>query len=259
MHSEPIDLSSHKALAGVSRVAILEVLRGAPDAQDVQAIAAQVGLHPNTVRTHLDQLVDAGLVESSIEVRTTPGRPRVLFRASAAAPAAEADSYKLLAGILASTIDAGAPVPAPGGPTPGGAAAEAGRRWGRTVVGSDGPANGSVDVEHGVARIVALLDDVGFEPRLSAHPLPAHASQGSGDPGARGTVIELHRCPFRDVAVEHSDVVCGVHLGLMQGALEQMGAPATSIRLEPFVRPGLCLAHLSSAGPTDPAGIGGAA
>ncbi|PVU81171.1 ArsR family transcriptional regulator [Cellulomonas sp. WB94] len=258
MPSEPIDLSSHKALAGVSRVAIVEVLRAVPGAQDVQAIAAQIGLHPNTVRTHLDQLVEAGLVDASIEARTTPGRPRVLFRASAAAPAAEADSYKLLAGILASTIDAGASVSAPGAPTAGSAAAEAGRRWGRTVVGSDGPANGPVDAEHGVARIVALLDEVGFAPRVSAS-LHAPASQDGDGPGVRGTVIELHRCPFREVAVEHSDVVCGVHLGLMQGALEQMGAPHASIRLEPFVRPGLCLAHVSPAGTTDAAGTGGAA
>ncbi|CAN5433910.1 helix-turn-helix domain-containing protein [soil metagenome] len=258
MHPEPINLSSHKALAGVSRVAILEMLRADHDAQDVQAIAARVGLHPNTVRTHLDQLVEAGLVEGSVEVRTTPGRPRALFRASAAAPAGEADSYKLLAGILASTIDAGA-ASVPGVPTPGSAAAEAGRRWGRTVVGSDDRASSSVDAEQGVARIVALLDEVGFEPRISAHPLSAHSSQVDDSPAVRGTVIELHRCPFRDVAVEHSDVVCGVHLGLMQGALEQMGAPATSVRLEPFVRPGLCLAHVSPAGTTDPAGTGGAA
>ena len=258
MHPEPINPSSHKALAGVSRVAILEMLRAARDPQDVQAVAARVGLHPNTVRSHLDQLVEAGLVQGSIEVRRTPGRPRTLFRASAAAPAGEADSYKLLAGILASTIDAG-PVSAPRMPTPGSAAAEAGRRWGRTVVGSDGGAVSSVEAEEGVARIVALLDEVGFEPRISAHPLSAASSQADDGPAVRGTVIELHRCPFQDVAVEHSDVVCGVHLGLMQGALEQWGAPATSVRLEPFVRPGLCLAHVSPAGTTDPAGTGGAA
>jgi len=257
VHSEPINLTSHKALAGVSRVAILEVLRAAPVALDVQVIAARVGLHPNTVRSHLDQLVDAGLVEGSAEVRTTPGRPRVLFRASSAAPGA--DSYKLLAGILASTIDAGAASPAQGAPTPGSAAAEAGRRWGRTVVAADGPAPGPVDAADGVARIVALLDDVGFAPRISASPRAAVPAAGSRGREARGTVIELHRCPFLDVAVEHSDVVCGVHLGLMQGALEQMGVPATTIRLEPFVRPGLCLAHVSAADTTDPAGTGGAA
>jgi predicted ArsR family transcriptional regulator len=255
--SEPIDLSSHKALAGVSRVAILEVLRAGMAAQDVQAIAAQVGLHTNTVRTHLDQLVEAGLVESSVEVRTTPGRPRALFRASASAPAAEADSYKLLAGILASTIDAGAPVP--GVPVPGTAAAEAGRRWGRTVVASDGPAHGSVDAAHGVERIVALLDEVGFAPRVSASSPTGPTFQSGDGAQVRATVIELHRCPFRDVALEHADVVCGVHLGLMQGALEQMGAPAASIRLEPFVRPGLCLAHVSPADTVDAIGTGGAA
>ncbi|MGV8977794.1 MAG: helix-turn-helix transcriptional regulator [Cellulomonas sp.] len=266
MSCEPIDLASHKALAGVSRVAILQVLRRGPDAQDVQAIAAQVGLHTNTVRTHLDQLVEAGLVEGSNEVRTRPGRPRALFRASATSPAAEVDSYKLLAGILADTIGARAidsGPPSAGVPAPLTAATEAGRRWGRTVARSTGSGSDPVDAEHGLERIVALLDDVGFAPRVSpsAGAGPSVLRGGAGEvDGAEvgGIVVELHRCPFREVAVEHPDVVCGVHLGLMQGALEQMGASVTSIRLDAFVAPSLCLAHISQVGTPLAIGTGGA-
>ena len=61
-------------------------------------------------------------------------------------------------------------------------------------------------------------------------------------------MIELHACPFRDVALEHSEVVCGVHLGLIQGALDQMHTSPFTVRLEPFVSPGLCLAHLAPTG-----------
>jgi predicted ArsR family transcriptional regulator len=38
-----------------------------------------------------------------------------------------------------------------------------------------------------------------------------------------------------------------VHLGLMQGALTAMRAPVTVDRLDPFVEPDLCVAHLASA------------
>jgi hypothetical protein len=37
-------------------------------------------LHPNTVREHLQRLIDDGYVVSATEHRTTRGRPRVLYR-----------------------------------------------------------------------------------------------------------------------------------------------------------------------------------
>lgn len=57
--------------------------------------------------------------------------------------------------------------------------------------------------------------------------------------------LYLHQCPFREVAQQHQDVVCALHLGLIQGALAQMRAPVTTGRLEPFAEPGLCVASLS--------------
>jgi hypothetical protein len=55
----------------------------------------------------------------------------------------------------------------------------------------------------------------------------------------------------------HQDVVCQLHLGLMQGALDQMRAPVTVAGLQPFAEASLCVAHL--AGPQaqrTPAGPG---
>jgi predicted ArsR family transcriptional regulator len=111
MSPEPIDSRTHRVLAGVSRVAVLQALRVNAGSLDVQAIAEQVGLHTNTVRSHLDQLMEAGLVESAIQERTTPGRPRLLFHATAAPGDGPQDSYKVLAEILASGIRDGEPAP----------------------------------------------------------------------------------------------------------------------------------------------------
>jgi predicted ArsR family transcriptional regulator len=47
-------------------------------------------------------------------------------------------------------------------------------------------------------------------------------------------------------------VVCPVHLGLMRGVLESAGAAVTVDRLDPFVHPDLCVAHLADA-PATPA------
>jgi len=233
---ETIDSRTHRVLAGVSRVAVLQALRVNAGLLDVQAIAEQVGLHTNTVRSHLDQLMDAGLVESEVEERKTPGRPRLLFRATSTRVAGPEDSYKVLAEILASAIRDGEPAP-------GAVAAKAGRRWGQNLEQQGGASAETVDSGRALVRVVALLDDVGFAPRVSK---AIGATNVSGDAG-NATVIELHQCPFYDIAREHTDVVCAVHLGLVQGALDQMQAPPSTVRIEPFVRPDLCLVHITPA------------
>ena len=95
-------------------------------------------------------------------------------------------------------------------------------------------------------RLVGLLDDMGFAP-LVGPAKEADEGGGSGPAASDSTVIELHRCPFVEVAREYRDVVCGVHLGLLRGALGGLHAPPTSVRLEPFVRPDLCAATLAPA------------
>ena len=215
--AEPIDPRAHRVLAGASRVRVLEHLRGRATAATATEIGEHLGLHPNTVRLHLEQLTGAGLVTRAAQPRTGPGRPRWLYAAQPAAPDPEAESYRTLAGLLAGQLEATSDRPHDD-------AAAAGRAWGRTLVGpreTSDPATATDD-------LVRLMDRLGFAP---AQPAP-------------GGTVELHRCPFGAVAARHSGVVCGVHLGLMQGALEALGAPLAATRLEPFVTPDLCLAHL---------------
>jgi predicted ArsR family transcriptional regulator len=59
------------------------------------------------------------------------------------------------------------------------------------------------------------------------------------------SVIRLRSCPFLAVARVHPEVVCALHLGLLQGSWERLGAPAVHASLHPFSRPGMCLARLT--------------
>jgi predicted ArsR family transcriptional regulator len=220
---EPIDPRAHRVLAGASRVRVLEHLRARRTAVTAPELAEQLGLHPNTVRLHLDQLAGAGLVTARPEPRPGPGRPRLLYAAVIPpAPPAEDEGYRTLAGILAGHVEATAAHPAD-------EAAGVGRAWARSLAGTAGPAQVPADPEAATEHLVRLMDGLGFAP----------SATGAGGP------IELHRCPFRQVAEQHSRVVCGVHLGLIQGVLDEISAPLRATRLEPFVRPGLCLAHLA--------------
>lgn len=83
-----------------------------------------------------------------------------------------------------------------------------------------------------IERLAATLEEIGFAPEAVAD-------------GTRYQ-LRLRQCPFREVAEVHRDVVCELHLGLMQGALEQMRAPVAADRLQPFAEPGLCIAYLAA-------------
>jgi predicted ArsR family transcriptional regulator len=208
---------------GESRSRTLAVLQDAGHPLGVNDVATQLGLHPNTARFHLDALVDAGLVERTTEEREQPGRPRTLYAALPGSAGAGQRSYRLLAEILTSYLAAQMPRPA-------NAALEAGLTWGRYLAERPPPYR-RTDVPTATRQLVDMLDDVGFAPEPKTV--------------GRKRQVLLHHCPFREAAVEHREVVCSVHLGLMQGLLAELDAPLTAERLEPFVEPSLCIAHLA--------------
>jgi predicted ArsR family transcriptional regulator len=54
----------------------------------------------------------------------------------------------------------------------------------------------------------------------------------------------MRRCPFHDLAETNPGIVCGVHRGLMAGALEALGSDLEVEGLDIFVQPDLCIARL---------------
>lgn len=69
--------------------------------------------------------------------------------------------------------------------------------------------------------------------------------------GSRSTELRLRHCPFLELVDEHSQVICAVHMGLMQGAFAALDAPVSVDRLQPFAELDLCIAHLTPP-PTGP-------
>lgn len=77
-------------------------------------------------------------------------------------------------------------------------------------------------------RVVRMLDGIGFQPELTADR----------------TAIRLRHCPFHELARHQPEIVCGIHLWLIRGALRQLGAPAEATRLVPFATRRLCVVEL---------------
>jgi len=214
--SDPVETSPRPL--GRSRSEVLACLRRAGGAVGVAEVAESSGLHVNTARFHLDALVDDGLAERRTESGSGPGRPRVLYSARAEAP--DVRSYRLLARMLAELVSSLDPK--------GVSAAAAGRMWGRHLVERPVPGE-DLDADEALRRLQDLMTRVGFEPELHAGEQPQ---------------VRIHHCPFHEVAVEKPGVVCAVHLGLMQGALEELRAPLGVGALEPFVTEHECVARL---------------
>lgn len=207
----------HRVLAGISRSRLLAALRQRSAPMGIRELADAVDLHPNTAREHLDLLVDAGLVTREVAAPTGRGRPGLRYRA-ADTEEDDPQAYRALAGVLAEALARR--------PDASAVATEAGERWGRAAIGGQAQVPPAADAVDG---LIQLLDDAGFAPERSTQP---------------DGPIRLHRCPFVSLARERREVVCSVHLGLMRGALEELGAPFDGVRLEPFVEPELCLAHV---------------
>jgi predicted ArsR family transcriptional regulator len=205
--------------SGARRTDVLAQLRQAGRPLSVAEVAEAMGVHVNTARFHLDGLVDEGLAERTSEPRDTRGRPRILYTSEGAAPGPR--SYELLAEMLTglvSTLE-----------EDGSATVKLGKMWGRHLIERPAPSE-RVDANEALVRLEGLLEKVGFQPEVC--------------PSGEGVEVRLRHCPFREVAQKHTDVVCAIHLGLMQGALDELGAPITATSLEPFVTPQMCVAHL---------------
>lgn len=237
MNPQPMTDPSPRPALGASRHRVLEILAAAQEPLGVQDVAARTGQHPNTARFHLDGLVEAGLAVRDAEERDQPGRPRMVYRATGSEDSAGLRSYRVLAEMLTGLVVSAVPQPQQ-------ASEQAGEAWGRYLADRPAPLR-QIDAAEGVQRVVKVLESIGFAPET--------APGSAADPGdAERPVIRIRHCPFREIAEEHREVVCSLHLGLMRGVLAEVRAPLTTERLEPFAEPSLCLARLGPAPRQEP-------
>lgn len=198
---------------------LLAILRGASEPLDAQELARVTGQHVTTVRFHLDVLTRESLVRQFQQPPRGRGRPRIGYTA-----VQRSVGYQELAQVLADQL----------GSDPrrrSDAAVQAGRAWGAKMESVDQPVESLDDAKD---LTITLASELGFAPERD----PATETDEQ-------VMIRLTACPLRELARTHSEVVCGVHLGLMREVLDRNGAREhVNVRLHPFVEPELCVARL---------------
>jgi predicted ArsR family transcriptional regulator len=200
-------LSILKALGDNTRYAIyLEIVR-APSPRSTGEVADTLGLHPNTVRPHLERMREVGLLDVEVDSRGLVGRPTHRYFVAAGAPSLglEPPAFPVLARML---------VRAAGALGIGGDdVVEAGREQGRAM--AVGAARYRDD-DGCVAVLLAALESLGFDP--------------ASETDEAGTTIAFTHCPFRELAESHPEVVCHLHRGIVEGLVER----AETVDVESF-------------------------
>ena len=238
-----------KALGDNTRYAIYLELARSPRPLATAEVAETLGLHPNTVRPHLERMRDVGLLAVETDARGTVGRPQHRYSLAVDAPSLglEPATFPVLARMLLRVAAASGIGPDE--------VVEAGRDQGEAdaaalarALGLDeqapadhaddddgAPAAGrGADAATCVGALMARLDALGFDPELA------------GD-DAEVTVGFAH-CPFRELAEANPEIVCGLHQGLVEGIVHGLGGAAVH-RFHPLTDRAPCQVDLALSTP----------
>lgn len=223
-------LRSIGALAEPARRDLYLYVAGQPEPVSRDQAAATTGMPRHAVKFHLDRLVDEGLLEVEfrrLSGRQGPGagRPAKLYRRAAREVSVSLPErhYELAARILADAVrDVGDSEPILAAVARAAAAAGRGvaaqtRAIGTTAMGAPGSA-------------ADILASCGYEPRII------------------GDQMILVNCPFRSLAVDHTELVCGMNLEFIRAMTREAGLADVDVRLDPA--PHRCCVTVHMAHPT---------
>ena len=193
----PPRLDILKALGDNTRYAIYLELARTPLSLTTSEIADILELHVNTVRPHLERMREVGLLRVDTETRGQVGRPQHRYSLAADAPSLglEPSPFPMLTGVLLQ------------------AAVDGGLDW--DDLADAAREQGRADAHRWPAGTPALDALIVEQAKLGFDPEAVEDDAGA--------TIAFSHCPFRSLAEAHPELVCGVHCGLVQGLVDELG------------------------------------
>jgi predicted ArsR family transcriptional regulator len=226
------DVAGLASLAEPTRRALYRYVRDRGTAVSRDEAAVGVGVPRHQAKFHLDRLVDDGLLEVEFARRTGrqgpgAGRPAKLYRRGSRELAVTLPERRYeLAGQLMARAIAGARST---GQPAADALDRAARDRGGELAGlalqaaADNPSHAAL-----LAAVRAALDEEGYQTRADLAGLT------------------LANCPFHALAVEHTALICGMNLAIMEGLLDRLGGLGLAAVLDPAE--GRCCVRLAGSG-----------
>ena len=197
---------------------VLDLLQTFPGGARSSDLAEELGMHVNTVRGHLDELIARGAVRTTTAPAQGCGRPSLIFQVRVPDNRAIAREYVSLVEVLAEMV-VGDETPSPEALDK---AREIGRGWARRMADSGAEVD---NVPDALELLTARLRELGFDPALLAVD-----DSDSVD-------IHLQACPFVTDQGRPSLFVCAMHEGFLQ---ESVGPAPVKLNLRPFYPAGTC-------------------
>ncbi|HEY3555880.1 MAG TPA: helix-turn-helix domain-containing protein [Kribbella sp.] len=223
-----------------TRRRLYEYVAGQPEPVSRDDAATALGIPRTTAAFHLDRLTEEGLLDTCYERRsgrTGPGagRPAKLYHRSdreieITLPERQ---YAVAGQLLAAAIQDAETAGIPPREAVNRRARQYGETLGRAARNRDDDAH---DREDG-ADAVDGGRRTGGEGELLVRVLAAHGFE----PRAGADGIALANCPFRRLAKEHPQLVCGMNLHLVAGLLASLDVP---LQAELAPTPGHCCVRL---------------
>ncbi|WIM68613.1 transcriptional regulator [Corynebacterium breve] len=208
---------------------VLEAIQSFPLGAKTTDIAKSLGMHVNTVRGHLEELIEKGAVRATTAPAAGRGRPSLIFHVTVPDHTAIADEYIHLIELLAEHIE--------GENLPEVAQEKAyaiGRAWALNSLHSE---SGQIPPEEVVARLQNQLRGMGFDPEVKKKA----ATDEDVD-------LALNACPFvAEAGVKPSAFVCAVHESFIETACQSQCSQANkmSLTLLPFTPENQCVVRIS--------------
>jgi predicted ArsR family transcriptional regulator len=228
------DIAGIASLAEPTRRALYRYVVAQASSVSRDEAAEGVGVPRHGAKFHLDKLVADGLLEVEFGRRSGrqgpgAGRPAKLYRRAARELAVILPDrrYELAGQLMARAISDAAIEGVPAEQALAGAARDRGR-W----LGDKARRRAGACASHAalLAAVGGVLDEEGYETR--------------SDPAG----LTLANCPFRALAQEHTAVVCGMNLAIMQGLLDRLGQLLLTARQDRAQ--GRCCVRLAAGGCT---------
>ena len=195
---------------------VLDALDSFPEGALLSELSKELGIHVNTVRGHVDELAERGLVGWRVASRTTRGRPSHVYHVRTPQHHAVMDEYVTLVETLTETL-AGDDLDA---------ARDFGRAWARR--NADRFGEPPKDFEELAAAVLRSLREMGFDPLVR---------EADGDASVE---VGLQACPF--VAADGTPpaaTICALHQGFIDATIGPH-----HLDFMPFDAPGQCGARL---------------
>lgn len=218
-HTEamPSTTFAQTAVLSQRQRATLNALSAFPQGAQVSEIAASLGLHVNTVRGHLEELVTKNLLRTAPLPSKGRGRPVLMYHATSATPETVAQEYLSLISLLIQHIDLRQPDEIDE------VAKVLGKQWAHSIF-----ADHHLEELNGEQTLITLINylrHLGFDPEV----------EKTQDPTT--SMLQLRTCPFGSMAHAPLSFVCRAHEGMLS-AVEKTGG--ISFELTPLSAPHQC-------------------